>query len=246
MKVLSIGNSFSCDAQRYLHRLAKKDGVDIKTVNLFIGGCSLRTHYLNMLQDSASYVLGFNGEETGFKVSISQALSSDDWDVITLQQASQFSPKSETYYPYLEELAKCVRKYCPRAKIYIHQTWAYEDGSERLKSVGYESEAQMYSDIEKAYKKAKEIINADGIIPCGRAMFYATKFGLEKARRDTFHASLGAGRYLLALTWYKALTGKDISSNDFDDFDIPVSKEERETVIKAVNKTFEENAYKTI
>ena len=29
MKILSIGNSFSCDAQRYLHRLAKKNGVDI-------------------------------------------------------------------------------------------------------------------------------------------------------------------------------------------------------------------------
>ena len=125
MKILSIGNSFSCDAQRYLQRLAKKDGTPCKTVNLFIGGCSLRTHYLNMVQDSASYVLGFNGEETGFKVSISQALASDDWDVITLQQASHFSPKYETYVPYLEKLAEYVRKYCPRAKIYVHQTWAY-------------------------------------------------------------------------------------------------------------------------
>ena len=56
MKVLSIGNSFSCDAQRYLHRIAKKDGVQLKTVNLFIGGCSLRTHYLNALQDAAAYL----------------------------------------------------------------------------------------------------------------------------------------------------------------------------------------------
>ena len=246
MKVLSIGNSFSCDAQRYLHRLAKKDGVDIKTVNLFIGGCSLRTHYLNMLQDSASYVLGFNGEETGFKVSISQALSSDDWDVITLQQASQLSPKYETYSPYLEVLAEYVRKYCPNAKIFIHETWGYEDGSERLKNMGYQSEEQMYADIERTYKKASAQIKANGIIPCGKAMIYATKFGVEKMHRDTFHADLGVGRYLLALTWYKTLTGTDISGNDFDEFDIPVSQKEREIAVKAVNAAFEENAYKTI
>ena len=41
MKVLAIGNSFSNDAMRYLHGIAKADGVDMKTVNLFIGGCPL-------------------------------------------------------------------------------------------------------------------------------------------------------------------------------------------------------------
>ena len=111
MKILSIGNSFSCDAQRYLQRIAKKDGVSIKTVNLFIGGCSLRTHYLNALKDSVAYAFQFNGEDTGIKVSISQALESDDWDVVTLQQASQFSPNFDTYSPYLEYLAEYVRKY---------------------------------------------------------------------------------------------------------------------------------------
>lgn len=242
MKILSIGNSFSCDAQRYLQRIAQKDGVKIKTVNLFIGGCSLRTHYLNALQDVAGYALGFNGEETGFKVSLCQALASDDWDIVTLQQASQFSPKYETYSPYLEYLAELVRKYCPHAKIYIHQTWAYEDGCERLKNVGgYERSAEMFHDIQVAYEKAALAINADGIIPCGRAMLNATEFGIEKIHRDTFHASLGAGRYLLGLTWYKALTGRDISNNDFDEFDVPVSQEEREIAIKAVNATFEDN-----
>ena len=65
MKILSIGNSFSQDAQRYLHRLAKQDGTELKTVNLFIGGCSLQKHYLNMLDDNADYDFEFNGEKTG-------------------------------------------------------------------------------------------------------------------------------------------------------------------------------------
>ena len=70
MKILSIGNSFSEDAQRYLHRLAKHDGVNMKTVNLYIGGCSLRTHYLNMLDDNPDYEFQFNGEKTGLKVKV--------------------------------------------------------------------------------------------------------------------------------------------------------------------------------
>ena len=49
MKILSIGSSFSQDAQRYLHRIATANAQDLKCVNLYIGGCSLRTHYLNIL-----------------------------------------------------------------------------------------------------------------------------------------------------------------------------------------------------
>lgn len=70
-------------------------------------------------------------------------------------------------------------------------------------------------------------------------MFCAVDLGIGKIHRDTFHASLGAGRYLLALCWYKALTGKDVSQNAFDCFDEPVTGEERKIVIDAVNLTFE-------
>ena len=41
MKVLAIGNSFSQDATRYLHQIAKANQFDLKVVNLYIGGCSL-------------------------------------------------------------------------------------------------------------------------------------------------------------------------------------------------------------
>ena len=132
MKVLSIGNSFSGNAQRYLHRLAQHNGVNMRTVNLFIGGCSLQTHYWNMLDDRDDYSYVFNGEGTGLKVSIRQALRSDSWDVITLQQASPYSPNFATYTPYIEELAAYVRKYSPHAKIILHETWAYAEGSDRL------------------------------------------------------------------------------------------------------------------
>lgn len=234
MKILSIGNSFSQDAQRYLHRLAKKEGVELKTVNLFIGGCPLRKHYLNMLDDNVAYSFQFNGENTGIQVSLRQLLVSDEWDVITLQQASFHSWNYESYQPYLNVLVSYVRKYCPKTKIYMHETWAYENGCERLEKLGYHSMREMYEDIKKSYAKAVEEIQADGLIPSGRAMLYASETGMEKVHRDTYHASLGAGRYLLALTWYKTLTGKDITQNTFDELDEEVTSKEREIVINAV------------
>lgn len=236
MNVLSIGNSFSQDAQRYLHRLAAKEGVHMHTVNLYIPGCPLRKHYLNMLADKEAYLLEYNGQYTQINVGIRQVLESLEWDVVTLQQASYFSAKKETYSPYIEELAAYVRKYCPRAKIYIHETWAYEDGCDRLRdAAGYNSAREMLFDIQNAYALAANSVKADGIIRCGTAMAEALSLGMEKVHRDTFHASFGFGRYLLALTWYKTLTGNDISCNEFNDFDEAVSQEEREIAIKAVN-----------
>ena len=239
MKVLSIGNSFSQDAQRYLHRLAKREGVELQTTNLYIGGCSLETHYKNLIEDNVAYELEINGEPTGRLISLLQAIKMDDWDYITLQQASHFSGQYETYTPYIEYLAEYIRKRLPKAKIYIHQTWAYEDGSERLYGVaGYNTAEEMFENVSKAYEKAAKTIKADGVIPSGKAMMQALKMGIGKIHRDTFHASFGAGRYLLSLTWYKVLTGNSIENNAFDGLDEPISDKERKIVIDAVNSVF--------
>ncbi len=64
MYILSIGNSFSKDAQRYLHQIAKADGVDVHSFNLYIGGCSLSTHHKNMLSEERANTLEKNGVST--------------------------------------------------------------------------------------------------------------------------------------------------------------------------------------
>ena len=85
MNILSIGNSFSQDAQRYLHRIAKADGFEMNTFNLYIGGCQLWKHYRNMLSGERIYELEMNGEATGFFVSLKEALLNRRWDVVTVQ-----------------------------------------------------------------------------------------------------------------------------------------------------------------
>ena len=227
MNILSIGNSFSQDAQRYLHRIAKSDGICLNTFNLYIGGCSLSTHYRNILSEDRAYTLEMNGESTGFNISLKEALLARDWDVVTLQQASHKSPYYETYHPYINKIAEYVRLCVPKAKIVIHQTWAYEQDSHRLNvELGYENHIDMYNDVKASYEKAAKAIDADCIIPSGEFFQKLIAAGVEKVHRDTFHASLGIGRYALGLLWYAMLTGKDVKSNMFSDFDEEIAKEE--------------------
>ena len=227
MKLLCIGNSFSQDATRYLHQIASCAGDTITAVNLYIGGCPLSRHYENMTENKKDYSLEWNGESTGFFVSLQEALTANEWDVITLQQVSQESPDFATYEPYLTALYKYVKELCPKAKILIHQTWAYEEGSERLcTELGYTHQDEMYRDLNAAYQRAALAISADGIIPSGEAFQNLLSMGVPKVHRDTFHASLGLGRYTLGLLWYECLTGKNPEKNGFSAFDEPVSPDE--------------------
>lgn len=237
MNILSIGNSFSHDAQRYLHGIAKADGVELNTFNLFIGGCPLSLHYRNMLSEERAYTLEMNGESTGFDVSLKEALLNRNWDIVTVQQVSHESPYYDTYQPYLNSLAEYVRACVPKAKIAVHQTWAYEQGSYRLNTeLGYSDHKDMFCDIEKAYKKAAEDIGADFIIPSGELFECLIADGIEKVHRDTFHASFGIGRYALGLLWYAAITGNDIKNNTFDSFDEIIPESQLEIVKRCVEK----------
>jgi len=237
MNILSIGNSFSQDAQRYLHRIARSDGFELNTVNLFIGGCPLSLHYRNMLSEKEEYILQVNGEVTGFKVSLKEALLNRDWDVVTVQQVSSKSPYYETYQPYLDKIVEYARLCVPKAKIAIHQTWAYEQDSHRLHvELGYNNHLDMFKDIEASYKKAAEEINADFVIPSGEVFQKLIASGIEKVHRDTFHASLGLGRYALGMLWYSILSGNNVQNNTFCDFDEEISKEDIKTAKECVTE----------
>lgn len=235
MKILSIGNSFSCDAQRYLYEIAKADGVSLDTFNLNIGGCPLSRHYRNMLSEEKAYHLEMNGRGTGFFVSLKEALLSREWDVITIQQVSHLAPNYDTYQPYLDKLCEYIRTHAPKAKLALQQTWAYEQDSKRLnEELGYTDYKDMLADIKKAYATAAKRIKADFVIPSGEVFAALLQNGIEKIYRDTFHASLGVGRYTLALLWYKVLTGNSVVDNKFRDFDAEVPENEIAVAKKCV------------
>ena len=236
MRVLSISNSFGVDATRYLHQIAKAGGDRLEIVTLYIGGCSLERHYRNMLGDKQAYELHYNGQNTGFFVSMQEALLSRKWDVILLQQQSSSSAHPETFRPYDEALYEFVKECAPQAKILLQQTWAYEEGSDKLVATGWPSAKAMFDAIENSYQQCHERLGTDGIIPSGKLLMQLLDAGIPKIHRDTFHASLGLGRYALGLLWYRMLTGKSVAENTFCELDEPVDPQQLQIAKECVDK----------
>ena len=211
MKILCIGNSFSQDSTALLQLLTDK----ITARNLYIGGCSLDMHAANIENDAAKYELQENGEKMqNALVSIKEALTSDKWDYITVQQVSGRSGVYESFYPYLGELLDYVRKYSD-AEIVLHETWSYEIGSGHPDFAIYNSDReQMAQAIKETYEKvsAKENLR---IIRVGEAVWnlrakpsFDYENGGLSLTRDGFHLSLSYGRLLAASVWFKFFTGE--------------------------------------
>ena len=230
MKLLSIGNSFSQDAQKWLNQISKDGGKEIYAVNLYIGGCPLKAHWENFLSDEPLYDLEINGEKVR-NINLSEALKMEKWDVITLQQASPVSGKPQSYIPYLPKLAENVRRICPEAKLYIQQTWAYECVQiketliERFERIYCSNQKEMYRRLCDAYEMASKLIGAP-LIPVGdviqrlrdcTAEFDYSATG-RSLNRDGYHLDLIYGRYAAALTWYGYLTGDDVRKINFVPF----------------------------
>jgi hypothetical protein len=230
MNVLSIGNSFSEDAHRYLNKIAwTDDKQSVFTWNLTIGGCPLSLHFRNMRAENKAYGLWVNGNIVCTKVSIKEALLTTNWDYISLQQVSRLSFKYETYQPYLNELVAYIKKYCPNAKIILQQTWAYNPKTDILSDMGFSSHDEMFQAVSACYDKAAHEIGAHAVIPSGYTMKTLLKLGVEDVHRDNIHAN-NVGRFAISATWYQALTGRSLENVDFShfDFDADVSAEDIE------------------
>ncbi|MDF2941359.1 MAG: hypothetical protein K0S01_217 [Herbinix sp.] len=222
IKILAIGNSFSQDATTYLYNIAKADNIDLKVVNLYIGGCSLETHCRNLENDSAFYDYELNGQSTGKKISILEALKEEAWDYVTLQQVSNDSGIINSYYPYIIKLSNYIKQYAPQSEQLLHQTWAYEIDSTHSAFSNYKNNQElMYQAIVETYQKVGNDLSVK-IIPCGeviqilrtRPEFDYGNGGLSLCR-DGFHMSLVYGRYAVAATWYEFILRRRILDNSF-------------------------------
>jgi hypothetical protein len=172
IKVLTIGNSFADNATRYLEEIAVA-GMDVGLVigKANLGGCSLEKHWnlveqCDLLHDVKPYDFYMTGAGT-HSATLKEALTSEKWDFVTLQQVSDLSFRAETFYPYIEKLFDLVGKLAPQAQRVIHQTWAYRSDSGELKRYGI-SQEEMFTSLKQAYSDASEKLGCR-IIPCGEA-----------------------------------------------------------------------------
>jgi len=213
LKILAIGNSFSVDAMEYLWDIAKDGGVEeVILGNLYIGGCSLNKHASNMADGSSAYTYykNYSGKWYSSKeASIMAAVGNEEWDIVTIQQASGSSGVASTYEKLPEILAWIAEK-LPNAKVYWHMTWAYQQNSTHQDFAKYNSDQMtMYNAILDALnsevKTREDIV---GVIPSGTAVqnLRSSYIG-DTITRDGYHMSYDYGRYTTALTWYSYFTG---------------------------------------
>ena len=223
IKILAIGNSFSEDAiEQYLHELADADGIETIIGNLFIGGCSLERHMQCVngnLPDYRYRKIGVDGvtKETP-KCVIARAIADEEWDYVSVQQASHFSGDYTTYQPYLSQLVAYVKAHTKKdVKIVFHQTWAYAKNSDHggFKRYG-NSQKQMYDAINGALKQVIKDIHPDVIVPSGTAIQNARTSSIgDNMNRDGYHLNLLYGRYTAACTWFQAIFKRSVVGNSY-------------------------------
>ena len=224
IKVLAIGNSFSVDVvEQHLHELAKAEGTTLVIGNLYIGGCDLKKHLVNLRGEKEAYSYRKIGED-GVKVvtpkyTIQRALSEERWDYIMVQQVSGLSGVYASFNKYMPEYMSLLRSLTPyKPKFIIMQTWAYQSDSDHSNfSIYNYDQMTMYNAVvdayDKVYKDKKYKFYA--IIPNGTAIQNArTHFG-DVLTRDGFHLDTKIGRYIGACTMCEVLLGKSVVGNSY-------------------------------
>lgn len=165
IKVLTIGNSFAWSLKSYFAKAAKSAGDEIILGEANFGGCTLKRHweYIQKEELEEDAKIYQNGSSK-----LRDILKSQDWDFISIHQASFESHKFETYEPYASNIIAYIKKYAPNAEIVIQQTWSYRADSPLLKEWEMTS-ADMFDALQNAYAK---LAKKHGLrqIPMGEAV----------------------------------------------------------------------------
>ena len=239
IKILAVGNSFSISAGRLMPSFALADGNGIKFTSACIGGCSLERHCQELEKSEADpnsrpydYTIWHiaNGRVRLEWVSekhggtLIDMLKDDVYDVITIQQASHFSWKPETYQPFADTLIARLRAEQPQAKILVQQTWSYrcQDGRLQPGSEWGIDQTEMYNRLDAAYRKLADQYGFQRI-PTGTAVQIArAKFPIKyqvvsKEELATYRwpdLPSQAGDVVGAMHWGKDPEGKRVIGMD--------------------------------
>ena len=221
IKVLAIGNSFSQDAvEQYLYELAAAQGDSLIIGNAYIGGCSIDRHYDNLLTGKSDYeyrkvVAGVRSNKK--KAELRNIIRDEQWDVISLQQASHFSGIPATY-ANLAQFKRLVKSYTTNLHVRFvwHMTWAYAEDFQSKNFAAYgNSQHKMYAAIVSTMQQVLPAVGLESVIPSGTAIQLARYRLGDVLNRDGFHLSYTLGRYTAACTWCEFLTGRIVDGNPY-------------------------------
>jgi hypothetical protein len=187
VRLLTIGNSFSANATKYLGDLARAAGHILIHRPIVVGGASLELH-AGKIQANEGDPLDKAGLYTNGR-GLKEQLLSDKWDFVTIQQASIKSHDLATYQPFANQLRDFIRQHAGPAELLVHQTWAYRVDDPRFtKSSGKVGEPKTQQEMYVGLSAAYTAIAAElGVrrIPVGDAFYLADTDQQWRFRPDT-------------------------------------------------------------
>ena len=188
--VVFIGNSFTYynDLPGMVAGMLKQAGEEYQVESLTRGGW-----YLSRYADPQ--------DEMGRQ--LYENLVGRHWDYVILQDQS-FNPM-KNYKSFLTG-AKTLCEVLRPENILFYQTWAYEDGSEKLASTGLTYD-EMHLGLKAAYTNAAKILGGV-VVPVGDrfAECRRSQPDMKLYREDNFHPSL-EGTQVAAEEFFAAITG---------------------------------------
>lgn len=212
IKILAIGNSFSMNTTQYFNEISYLLNGNSFITNLYIPGCSLKTHYEN-IDSQTLYEIQIDALRCG-TCSLTEALNETNYDIITLQQASDYSGMIESLYPYLDKLIETIHSNQTKAKIFCHQTWSYDFDSKHPAFVNYSNDSnKMYDSIHKTTRYINNHYHLP-LIKTGMAMDrYRSNTKSNTITKDGYHLKDGLIRILASLVWFHTLV-RELSLED--------------------------------
>lgn len=252
LRILAVGNSFSDDGTEYIPGLLEAAGIhNVIIARLYIGGCSLERHCKEYEEGLTDYIYYKSTDNKWVTVSknatILEGLKDEPWDIITVQEVSNYSGTYDTYQRWAPKLISIIRKEAlnPDASIVWHMTWAYASNSKHGAFPLYDRDQdKMYNAILNCVNNARKDFNVPVVIPCGVAVQAArgTRLNNEsrvpadcsvyQLTRDGFHLSRQHGRYLAACVWFETLIkptlGKSVKGNPYllEDTEYSITKKD--------------------
>ena len=194
VRVLTIGNSFTRNANQFLGDLVEAAGHRLSHESLIVGGSSLELHAskARAAEKDRDDPEGHYGKGR----SLQHFLQAESWDYVTIQQVSLQSHDLDTYRPHASRLADVIRRYAPQARLLVHQTWAYRRDDPRFTGKSSKpneplTQSAMYRGLADAYRTIAGELGARRI-PVGDAFYMADsdpKFGYRGDASFDFDAA---------------------------------------------------------
>ena len=172
LRLLVVGNSFSGNALHFFPDLVSAAGCAVEVKHLMVGGSPLKLHW-TMAETALRDPQDPKGRygENGKNGSLPENLDQGPWDAVTIQQYSKEAHDPATYRPFADKLVALIRERAPKARLCIHQTWAYRKDDPRFgtgPSNDLPDAEEMHRRVRAAYVGVAKDLSLD-IMPVGEA-----------------------------------------------------------------------------